>query len=254
MSEKIRIYAIIPVKNGLGAWREVHYELLSCIASPDVEITVADLPDAPIEAIGNAFDAQLVGLWHVKAALKAEQEGYHAVAMGCLDEPGVSAAKEALSIPVIGEAEAAMHFASMVGRRFTFLLPGPQAGKFRGGDGARCLEDIVRQYGFHGKLASIRSVPAGTLDFAAQQENIPQAMLEQARLAVAKDGADVVIGYGGLDVIGFLQEHLDIPVIDPIQASAMMAESLVRLQIGQSRRAFPTPSNLNLLTGNRLRN
>ena len=124
MSEKIRICAIIPAKHGLTAWGDVHYELLSGIASPDVEITVTDLPDAPIEAIGNAYDAQLVGLWHVKAALKAEQEGYHAVAMGCLDEPGVSAAKEALNIPVIGETEAVLHFASMVGRRFTVLMPG----------------------------------------------------------------------------------------------------------------------------------
>jgi Asp/Glu/hydantoin racemase len=63
-----------------------------------------------------------------------------------------------------------------------------------------------------------------------------------------EDGADAVIGYGSLDVIGRLQRELPIPVIDPIQASAMMAESLARLRIAQSKRAFPTPDSLSAET------
>ena len=45
-------------------------------------------------------------------------------------------------------------------------------------------------------------------------------------------------------MIGQLQEQLPIPVIDPIQASAMMAESLARLRIAQSKRAHPVPGIL----------
>ena len=246
--EPIRICATIPVRNGINAWGDVHRELLAPLARPGVEIVLWDLPDAPIEAIGNAYDCELVAMPHLRAAKRAEQEGFHAVAMGCLDEPGVQAAKEALAIPVTGESEASMHFASMVGRRFTFLLPGETSGNQRGGYGTRCIEDVARMYGFADKLASVRTVSGKTLEFAARDDSLPEAMIEQARLAMKEDGADVVIGYGSLDVIGRLQRELPIPVIDPVQASAMMAESLARLSIAQSVRAHPRPGNVDIET------
>ncbi len=244
--ETLRICAIIPVRNGLQTWGEVHSELLVPLARPGVEIVLWDLPDAPIEAIGCSYDAESLAMLHIRAARRAEQEGFHAVAMGCLDEPGVQGAKEALGIPVVGETEAAMHFASMVGRRFSFLMPGEVSGNQRGGCGSRCIEDLARMYGFAAKLASVRAVSGKTLDFAGHDGGLADAMLEQGRLAMNEDGADVVIGYGSLDVIGRLQRELPIPVIEPIQASAMMAESLARLQIAQSQRAFPRPGSLNI--------
>lgn len=244
--ETLRICAIIPVRNGLQAWGEAHRELLAPLARPGVEIDLWDLPDAPIEAIGCSYDADSLAMLHIRAALRAEREGFHAVAMGCLDEPGVQGAKEALSIPVVGETEAAMHFASMVGRRFSFLMPGEVSGNQRGGYGSRCIEDLARVYGFASKLASVRAVSGKTLDFAGSDANLASAMLEQGRLAMNEDGADAVIGYGSLDVIGQLQRELPIPVIEPIQASAMMAESLARLQIAQSKRAFVRPGSLDI--------
>ena len=242
--EFIRICAIIPVRNGLRAWGDVHRELLAPLARPGVEVELWDLPDAPIEAITCAYDAEQLATLHIAAAKRAECEGFHAVAMGCLDEPGVQGAKEALDIPVIGETEAAMHLASMVGRRFSFLMPGAIDGSQRGAYGSRCIEDLARIYGFADKLASVRSVEGGSLDFAGRGEGLPEGMIKQGQLAIQEDGADAVVGYGSLDVIGQLQRELPIPVIDPIQASAMMAESLARLRIAQSKRAFPTPPSL----------
>ncbi len=242
--EVIRICAIIPVRNGLRAWGDVHRELLAPLAHAGVEVELWDLPDAPIEAIGCVYDAESLAMLHIDAARRAEREGFHAVAMGCLDEPGVQGGKEALDIPVVGESEAAMHFASMVGRRFSFLMPGKTAGNQRGAYGSRCIEDLARLYGFADKLASVRAVPGDSLEFAGRDASLPEAMIEQGRLAMQEDGADAVIGYGSLDVIGRLQRELPIPVIDPIQASAMMAESLARLRIAQSKRAFPRPDSL----------
>ena len=247
MNRPIRIYAIIPVRDGLQSWGDVHHELLAPLATPGVEITLADLPKAPIDAISDSYTSELVALQHVQAAIDAEQAGYDAVAMGCLGEPGVVAAKEALDIPVIGEAQAAMYYASMVGRRFSFLMPGLSSGR-QLGSRARRYEEIALRYGLHEKLASVRSVIAGSLDFAAQRASLTAEMLKQGHLAVTEDGADSVIGYGGLDVLDALREGLDVPVIDPIQASAMMAESLVRLRLAQSKHAFSKPKILQAQT------
>jgi hypothetical protein len=44
--------------------------------------------------------------------------------------------------------------------------------------------------------------------------------------------------------LSYLQGHLKVPVIDSVQASAMMAESLVRLKLTHSKRAFPLPHDM----------
>jgi allantoin racemase len=164
--------------------------------------------------------------------------------MFCLDEPGVAAAREALTIPVTSDAQAAMHYASCLGRRFSFVLggPGPESGKWAEGLGT--LEDLAKKYGFASKLASIRTFPASPLDFAAQKEGLAESMLRQAKKAVEEDSADVIIGYGGIDIIRHLQEQLDVPVISPIQASVMLAIALARLNLAQSKRAYPKPSTV----------
>ena len=70
-------------------------------------------------------------------------------------------------------------------------------------------------------------------------------MLVLAQQAIEQDGADALIGYGDIECIQYLRDQLCVPVISPVQASVMMAESLVRLDLAQSKRAYPTPSNLN---------
>lgn len=236
MAHKIRIFKILPVLDGVAFWGDVQKGLLAPLARPDVEITEVDLSNAPIRAINTYYHTELVGMLQVEEAIKAEQAGYDAVVMGCLDEPGVPAAKEALNIPVVGEAEAAMHYASLVGRHFSFVGGSPEA---RG-----IVLDLVRKYGFTSKLASIRKIPAYPLEFAAQKEGLREAMLIEARKAVEDDGADAIIGYGSIEGLRYLQEQLGVPVISPVQASVMMAESLVRLNITQSKRAYPKPMEL----------
>ena len=237
MGKPIRIYKILPVADGIKNWGKVHEELLASIDQPDVEITQVDLPDSPITEIKSQYHTELVANLHTLEAVKGAEAGYDGVVMGCLDEPGVAAAKELLTIPIVGQAEASMHYASIVGRRFSFVKGGEHAG-LGWGD---LIVDLVHKYGFGSKLASVRHVVARPLQFAAQKNALPNAMLEQARRAIEDDGADVIIGYGGLDVINYLQDQLGYPVISPILASVMMIESLVRLNLSQSKHAFPNP-------------
>ena len=230
-NQKIRIYATIPHADGIKAWGKHHIEIFERICSPQVEVTIGDIPHAPINTILSVYDAELVGHLHVEEALKAEAAGYNAVAMGCLDEPGVSAAKEALTIPAVGEAEASMHYASMAGRRFSFVGPDVPV-------------DLVHKYGFASKLASIVPVNAPSLDYAAEEPRLPQELLDAARKAIKDDGADVIIAYGTLMVTDYLRDQLSVPVIDPVQATVMMAEAMVRLRISQSKQAYPNPISL----------
>lgn len=242
--EKAKIFYIIPLSGGLDSWGDHSRQLMEAVAGPELEIVLVDLPDAPVKTIMSTYDSDMVTPLVIQKAIEVEKGGASAVGVACLLEPGVTSAKEVLDIPVVGDAEAAMHFASIVGRRFSFLLPGARAGKLQGSDTSGSIEDLARKYGLFNKLASVRSVHAKSLDFAAGKSNLPAAMLEQAQRAVKEDGADAIISYPTMEVLTHLRANLDVPVIDPVQAFTMMAQSLIELKISQSKRAFPRPYDL----------
>ena len=236
MREKVRICATIPAAKGLENWGPIHEELLAEIAHDGVEVVMVDLPDAPVTAISSNYDADLVALLHVEAALRAEEEGFDAVAMGCLLEPGVSAAKEVVQIPVVGEAGAAMHMAALVAPRFSFVGTGTRQSE------SRIRGDIVRQYGLTDHLASVRGVGASSLAFAGEEEGLAELMIREARLAVEEDGAQAIISYGSLKILRALREALPVPIIEPVTAGILVAEMLVRGRLSQSKVAFVRPS------------
>ena len=223
MGTKIRICATIPHAQGLEHWGPVHEEMIAEVAHEGVEVVMVDLPDVPVTLVSSRHDADIVAAAHTRAALRAEAEGFDAVAMGCLMEPGVAAAREMLRIPVIGEAQAAMHMAALVAHRFSFVGPD-------GGDGTTEF-DLARQYGFSDHLASVRGVEATSLSFAAEQEGLAELMVKEARLAIEEDGAQAIIGYGSLSVIRAMREALPVPVINPVTAGILVAEMVVRARL-----------------------
>ena len=52
---------------------------------------------------------------------KANQDGYDAVILACFSDPGLDAAKEISTIPVIGIEEATLHIAAMLGAKFSIM-------------------------------------------------------------------------------------------------------------------------------------
>ncbi len=235
----------MPVRDGINEWGHIQKGLLAPLKIPGVEITEVDLPRAPIKEINSAYHVGLVAMLQVEEAIKAEKAGYDAVVLGCLDEPGVSEAKEALSIPAVGEAEASMHYASLVGRKFSFVGGSPES--------KGVLEDLAKKYGLYHKLASVRKISASPLDFASQKSGVLERLLAVGRQAIEEDGADALIGYGGIDGIEHLRRELGVPVISPVQASVLMAEALVRSNLSHSKRAYPTPSDLSHIEGLQIR-
>lgn len=242
---QIRICKIMTRTASVEEWRPIHQELLAEIGHDRVQVTEVDWAQAPVSSINSSYEADLAAPSKAAAAIRAEKEGFDAVILGCLLEPGVSAAKEALRIPVVGDLGASLHLASLVARRFSFLVA-----QGKGGRQDRPLTDLIRQYGFGAHIASIRTVRAETLDFAKpnKSDEVIELMLQAARCAIADDGAEAIIGYGGLPIFRKLRAELPVPVISPIQASVIVAETLARANLAQSKVAFPFPTVLESAT------
>lgn len=144
----------------------------------------------------------------IKKAEWAEKQGYDAVVISCMGDPGLKGAREAVSIPVIGPGEAARQIAPILGEKVGRVYP-------RGLTVLQLVEDPERTY---------------------------QTLLEKGKKALA-DGAQVLIltctvlhGLGNR-----LQKELGVPVLEGEGLALGLAQMFVDVGLSQSKLAYPKP-------------
>ena len=170
--------------------------------------------------------------------VRAQKEGYRAAIVGCFGDPGLIAARQLVSIPVIGPGETALAVASTLGDRI--LLIEPQK------DLVYVTERMVYAYGLKDKVVGVRS-----LDEKGAQAAITRCASDVRHAAetclqgVKETGAQVIV----LGCIGFclMVEEIDrflkengfsCPIIEPGILSMEYAKMLLGLRLNQSREMF----------------
>jgi len=232
----LRIKVINPTTTGVTD-SETRQEFAS-YAFPGTEISVVHLDQGPASIECELDDAICVPDFLNKAK-QAEAEGFDAVISDCFCDPAVKAAREILNIPIVGAAEASMHFAASLGQRFTVvtvlqnLVP--------------LMENLATQYGVDKKLASIRNVNIPVLSLR-DKKRLVNALHREMLTAIKEDQAHVlVLGCTGMmGVAKEIEKRLkndgyDVPVIDAVAASLKFAESLVSMGVKHSRLTYMTP-------------
>jgi allantoin racemase len=217
-----------------------HPEAFLPIARADTELSHVELDRGPA-SIESAFDEMLAVPETVSRAIEAEREGIDAVMINCMGDPGLHAAREAVSIPVIGPCEASMHAAAMMGHTFSVITI---ARHLKG-----LFENQAKVYGVREKLASVRSVEIPVLDLEIDRGRTVQALIEQAVVAVEQDEADVIIfgctgmtGTAAAVEEGLRARGIDgVPVIDPPVWAIKLAEAMADMGLRHSKRAWPAP-------------
>jgi allantoin racemase len=214
-------------------------EELSPVARPDTELSAVCVDKGPA-SIESTYEAALAAPYVVAKIVEAEKDGVDAVISNCMDDPGVEAAREMVSIPVIGPCETSMHIAAMLGHRFSVI------GVLEADD--RPFHDHARKAGLEGKLASVRAVNIPVLELKDRNRAV-SALVEQSVKAVREDGAHVII-FGCTGMAGMAREVeeglkrrgiTDVPVIDPAILALKIAEALADMGLSHSKRTYPTP-------------
>lgn len=150
--------------------------------------------------------------------------------IACFGDPGLDAARELATGPVVGIAEAAMHFATLVGRSFSVVTTlSRTAGR---------ASDLVRRYGFDEACVGIRACDIQVLELDNPESNAFERIVAECRLAVTDDGADsIVLGCAGMaELCARISAVIGVPVLDGVAAATKLAESLVSLGLSTSRR------------------
>ena len=239
----MRIQVVTPISTaGLRSLEDFHPHV-----APGTEVSHVLLETGPA-TIESHVDEALAVPEVLRRVVAAERAGVDAVVIDCMGDPGLEAARELVSIPVLGPAQSAMHVAAMLGHSFSVLATQQAV--------VPMTTDLARRYGLAGKLASIRTVDLPVLELE-NEERLRTAMTEQALRALREDGAHVLL-LGCTGMSGWAprltaaladQGHPGIPVVDPVAAALRIAEALVGQGLRPSGRTYPAPSSGAFATG-----
>ena len=207
---------------------------LEDVKGETTQLTVLNPVHGPV-SIESAYDEAFAIPATLELVKTAERDGYHAVLLACFSDPGLDAARELVSIPVVGIEESALHVAAMLGHRFTVLTSRRERVPSK-------MEHVAR-LGLERHLASVRPLELSVLEMDADPVRAQGRIMEVAAQAVQEDGAEVIVlGCAGLaGYAARIQVSLGVVVIDPTPVALKMAELLVRLRLNHSKRGLYAP-------------
>ena len=157
------------------------------------------------------------------------EQDIDAYVIACFDDPGLAAAREITTRPVVGIAHAAMITASLVSPSFSIVTVL---------DRSRIMNlELAERYGYGRMLRSVRSTGLGVLEFEKDLKRGMQALAKQAEIAVSQDGAEsILLGCAGfVDFADGLRKQLGVPVIDGVMPAVKYAEALVLMNLSTSK-------------------
>ncbi len=208
-------------------------------ARDDTEFVHHLLDEGPV-SIESEYDEALALPGLLERVQEAQFAGVDAIIINCASDPGLDAARELSSIPVIGVAQAAFSLATVLAQKFSVIailerdIPD--------------LDRMFRIYGVLDRVASVRPIHIPVLALFGDHEAAVEATTRAAMEAVQEDGAEAVtVDCTGLSHVlaetrrRLQDQGVDVPLIDPIQAAVALAESLVAMGLSHSKRTWPDP-------------
>lgn len=206
---------------------------------PNTEI-IAETAEFGVAYIETRAEA-VFGAYAVLEKIARYHDKVDAVIVAAYGDPGVSAAKELVDIPVIGLTEATLSQAHLLGGRFSLVGISERIGVW--------YRETIRFYGFESRMASYRGLSTGFTDIGCVQQEKRQILLELCLACVEQDHADSII-LSGAPLAGLAREISDqipVPIIDGVSAAMHAAQALAgRVSVKRSLGSYaPLPKKDN---------
>ena len=204
------------------------------VAAPGTKISAVS-PSMGPASIESHYDEALSVPGLLQEVERGEREGADGYVIACFGDPGLEAARELATGPVVGIAEAAMHTAAFLGRGFSVVTTlGRTAGR---------AWDLAARYGMQQFCRNVRACEIPVLELDEPGSRAREAIIGECRLALAEDHCDVIVlGCAGMaDLAAEISATLQVPVVDGVTAATKTVESLVTLVLRTSGRAEFAP-------------
>src|SRR5260370_21209772 len=159
-------------------------------ASPNTGIVGRTSSFGPASIEGH-YDEALATIGMLKAVAAGDAEGCDAHVIACFGDPGLLAAREVTTAPVLGIAEAAMRAASFVAVHFSVVTTLSRTRVI--------AEHLVRNYGMEQACRKVRAGDVAVLDLDNPAANARGLLLPGSRDALAPDAIRaIVVGSSGM--------------------------------------------------------
>jgi allantoin racemase len=188
-------------------------------ARPDTKILSISNKKGPASIESN-YETALALEGVLSEVIRANNKEYDAVILACYGDPGLEAAREISEIPVYGIGETSMHFAALLGRKFSVIT-----------DLTREIpwveRDVIR-FGLEAKFASARAPGIAVLELQSNFDATLQGLIKESKKAIEEDGAEVIClgcaGMAGYDKA--VEEETGVPVLDGVVCAVKFAEAM----------------------------
>lgn len=167
--------------------------------------------------------------------IKKFENDYDSFVLGCFGDPGLRAARELISTPIVGAAQSSFHFTSQIADKYIIATPVkaliPQQ------------RELSKMYGMTERLAAIVPVEIPIKKIVDDKEGTLKIIKKMLLEGIEKyDGEAVILGcmsmgYNLIDEP--LTEDLGIPVVNPVKVSLKTAEMQTSLNLRHSNRSYP---------------
>ncbi len=198
------------------------------VAAPGTHIRAVHPSFGPM-SIESHYDEAFAAAGVAEQVRLATDPRPDAVVIACFGDPGLDAAREATSAPVIGVAEAAFHAATLLATSFSVVTTLSRT----------CItaERLLLRYGFERYCRGVHGTDIPVLDLEHASEACTSRIEQAAREALARDKSGaIVLGCAGMaPLCAELSQRLGVPVIDGVSVAVKLAESLVALKLRTSQ-------------------
>lgn len=209
-------------------------------------IKAVNPPATPASIEGHADEALSVPAM-LDLVRQGEADGANAHVIACFDDPGLGAAREVATAPVIGICEASVHAVTMISARFSVITSLERS--------VPILEDLMYAYGVERRCRRVRAVDLPVLTLESDPLFAREKIAREIAAAMREDRCDaIVLGCAGMsDHCAWLQRGSGLPVIDGVVAAVKFAEALVGAGYATSKagayarplaKVYPTPAVL----------
>lgn len=214
MSSPPKIHIVSPLIS--KGFRDL--EAIKTLVGPSCSISLHHLERGPA-SVESAVDEMLAAPGVVNAAIMAEAQGADAIVIDCMLDPGLEAAREAVSIPVIGAGEAGLQAAAAFGVFSVVTVLQRQD---------RLFQALARRLGLSENMASVRGIGVPVLALTQDRTDAVARTIDQGRDAQREDKAKAIV-FGCTGMLGFAPAVAsalgwsDARVIDPLPNAILAA-------------------------------
>jgi allantoin racemase len=191
------------------------------VAAPGTIIEAVTSPMGP-ESIEGYYDEAFAVPGLLRAMIAGARAGADGAVIACFDDTGLDACRTAVTIPVVGICEAALHLVAPLAHRFSIVTTLSRS--------IPPLEALVDRYGA-ARRCRVRAAEVPVLALEDRAGDAVARIEAEIARAIAEDRAEaIILGCAGMtDLAAELSAEFGLPVIDGVAAAVKLMEALIGL-------------------------